>query len=338
MKTRLFKALFFPFRARPGAALPARVERVLVIRQDNRIGNLVLITPLLTLIKQRWPKCRLDVVVGGSFGAVIRNHPAIDRLKIYDQLRFIRMPWKFFGFLVSLRRARYDVVFDLKSVFSFNNMMLSVVSGARYRVGFKNPLSRGFFHCEVDLPDPQKYEAEYVAELLRPFMDITRVPAIRCLPLAAETEKARAQLAAAGLDKRAPVGIHTGGRGIKKISPERFLALGFRLREEGVPAVFFFGPDEKKEVPLFRAHGFPCFSPATPDAFNGFLPFLRFFVSCDTGPMHMAAGAGTPTLSFFMQSSPERFAPRGPKNRHHVVAPDADIVPFVLQYLKETVC
>lgn len=119
MKTKLFKALFFLFRVRPGIAFPERVERILVIRQDNRIGNLILITPLLTLIKQKWPQGRLDVVVGGSFGSVIANHPDIHQIRIYDQLRFIRMPWRFFLFLRSLRKAKYDIVFDLKSAFSF---------------------------------------------------------------------------------------------------------------------------------------------------------------------------------------------------------------------------
>jgi heptosyltransferase III len=338
MKHSAFKTMFRFFRSGKDRPLPGRPGKILVIRQDNRIGNLILITPFLALVKERWPQAKLDVVTGGSFSEVISNNPRIDGLLVYDQLAFIRMPWKFFLFIRRLRRARYDLVFDLKPVFSFNNMMLTVLCGAGFRVGFKNPVSARFFNSEVDLPPPDTYEAEYLAALLAPFMREKTSPPIRYLPVAEWTGKAESWLAANRLPPGGVIGIHSGGRGEKKLAPALFLRLGEALRAEGHPVLFFCGPDEKEDARLFRGNGFPCLVPDSISAFGGFLPHLRLFISCDTGPMHMAAGAGLATVSLFMSSPPARFAPRGSKSRSVQIARDADMTGKVKAAMAEIGC
>jgi ADP-heptose:LPS heptosyltransferase len=333
MKPLLFRALFFPFRKKGPLPLPENPGRVLVIRQDNRIGNLILITPFLSLIKKRWPGARLDVVAGGFFGEVISNNPEIDCLLIYNQLAFIRMPWKFPLFILKLRRNRYDMVFDLKAVFSFNNMMMTVLSGAAFRAGFKNFLSNAFFHYEAELPPPETYEAEYLAAIFRRFLDFGALPPIQYLPKDKWVEEAKSWLEGKGLPHQGLIGIHTGGRGNKKLDITLLLGLGRKLKADGRDLLFFCGPDEKGDKALVEKEGFACALPESVNAFGGFLPYLKLFISGDTGPMHMAAGAGIATVSFFTTTALDRFGPRGPRNSNFQVDGKSDLHPLVIKAL-----
>jgi len=331
MKFLLFKSLFFAFKKRGPSAPPETPARVLVIRQDNRIGNLILITPFLSLVKSRWPGVRLDVVVGGFFGEVISNNPNIDNLLVYNQLAFIRMPWKFPFFILKLRRNRYDLVFDLKAVFSFNNMMMTILSGGAFRAGFRNALSSGFFHYEAELPSADLYEAEYIASLFRRFSEFKVLPPIRYIPRAEWVEHAKSWLNAKGLPQEGLVGIHTGGRGKKKLDLGRFLDLGRKLKEDGCALLFFCGPDEQSDGESVRQAGFVCAAPDSANAFGGFLPCLKLFISCDTGPMHMAAGAGVRTVSFFTTTAMNRFSPRGEGSKSYAVDGKSDLYTLVKQ-------
>jgi ADP-heptose:LPS heptosyltransferase len=57
--------------------------------------------------------------------------------------------------------------------------------------------------------------------------------------------------------------------------------------------------------------------PALPDlaTFLAVLKRARLFISGDTGPLHLAAGLGVPTIALFGPSSPQQWAPLGEQHR-----------------------
>ena len=56
--------------------------RVLLVRHDDRIGNLVLMKPLLEGIRQIWPDAETGVLIGPRFAQIYQEEPEIDRLWI----------------------------------------------------------------------------------------------------------------------------------------------------------------------------------------------------------------------------------------------------------------
>ncbi len=314
MKQFLFKLLFFFFRKKEEQIVPLNPGKILVIRQDNRIGNLIFSTPFLALLKKRWPEARIDLMAGRLFSEVLSGNPCIDRIIVYNQIACARIPWKIFSLIFKLQKEKYDIVFDLKPLFSFNNMMMTVLSGAYYKAGFRNIISNNYFHHEADPLPANTYEPHNIASLLTFVMDIKPIPGILYIPPEKEIVIARKLLNDSGMEKQKPIGIHTGGRGNKKLPLSRFIELGHNLKEKGMPVVFFTGPDEREECDIIRKQGFICIVPERVCEFGGFLPNLSVFVSCDTGPMHMAAGAGLKTISIFLVTSVEQYAPKGDKN------------------------
>ena len=70
----------------------ASVSRILVVRQDDRIGNLLFVTPLLTGLKGRFPQAEIDVVSSARFPEILAHHPAVSRQILFDRRGFRKAP------------------------------------------------------------------------------------------------------------------------------------------------------------------------------------------------------------------------------------------------------
>ena len=127
-------------------------------------------------------------------------------------------------------------------------------------------------------------------------------------------------------DPDGPVVVHPGSGGAAKRWPrERFEALVVALREEGKPVQPVLGLVEWQQwgdVALrhWRSElGAQVLS--SPGALAKHLGAARAYLGNDSGPTHLAAQLGLPTLALFGPTDPTRWAPRGPRAR--ILAPDA---------------
>jgi len=126
-------------------------------------------------------------------------------------------------------------------------------------------------------------------------------------------DEAQAELDRAGVD---PTGgyhvIHPGAAAPAKCWPlERFAALADRLGR----AVFTVGPVEVDrwpgEVMRGLAGRFPVLTCLRLEVLAGLLAGAEGFVGNDSGPAHLAAAVGAPTVALFGPTRPEQFAPLG---------------------------
>jgi ADP-heptose:LPS heptosyltransferase len=131
-------------------------------------------------------------------------------------------------------------------------------------------------------------------------------------------------LAEAGLKR--PVILHPGSRGsAQNWPPLRYVELGRELRKRfGCELMLSAGPGEEgMAAELGKELGCPALLHPMPlRAYAALCGKARLFVSASTGPMHLAAALGAPTLSLFppiRAMSPLRWGPLG--NRHAVLSP-----------------
>lgn len=89
-----------------------------------------------------------------------------------------------------------------------------------------------------------------------------------------------------------------------------FPALYRRLEERGIATLTCPGPGEEERLSASAPRG--AVLPGVPvRALAGVLARARWVLSNDTGPMHLAAALGVPTLGLFGDTTPVRYAPRG---------------------------
>ena len=129
------------------------------------------------------------------------------------------------------------------------------------------------------------------------------------------------------------IALHaSGGRAIKQWPPERFADAAARVaREYDATLVLTGSPGDRPIVDEVRAK-LPDDIAIIDLAGELELPILGavlerclVFITGDTGPMHLAAAVGTPTVAVFGLSDPARYAPIS--TRHRVVRIDLPCAP-----------
>lgn len=104
--------------------------RVLIVLM-GALGDVVRGLCLVDAIKTAWPNCRITWLVEPACAGLVRLHPRIDRVVVFERKRGLR------GVLAlrrELRQERYDVTLDLQR--HFKSGVFSLISGAARRIGF----------------------------------------------------------------------------------------------------------------------------------------------------------------------------------------------------------
>ena len=153
LKRGLFGLLLGRGREIGGSVDLAEVRRVLVVRANFRMGNLLLMTPALAALRRALPQARIDVVAGRGYLDLLEHSPDVDG-RIGIDRRMLMAPWSLLSLVRRLRRQHYDLAFDGGRGSSFLGAFLVGVSGSRQRVAAADSRYDALFDVHVSL-DPE---------------------------------------------------------------------------------------------------------------------------------------------------------------------------------------
>lgn len=308
---------------------------IVVIRRDN-IGDMVLTTPLLHALRERFPRTRLIVLGTGYNAPVLAGHPDVDAVYAYDKAKHrpdLPRAAVWAGTvrtLLALRRERPDLVILAGAGPQRQSARLAKWIRPGAILGF---LDNGQ-PAEVTVPVPwdsgaQRHAAEDVFRLGIP-LGIHGDPG-RCL-VAADPGQAQRFAAArtqAGGARRA-VAVHVSARRPRQRWPvERFAALIRALAAGGelLPVLLWAPgtesdprhPGDDGKAAAIRAMvgdaGVLAWPTRTLAELSGALAGCSLMVCADGGAMHVAAGLGVPIVALFGDSPPARWRPWGVPHR-----------------------
>ena len=312
-----------------------RFERILVIRQHNQMGDMMLAVPALRAIRETYPGAGIGVVSSTLNRGVLVNSPFVDRVFTYDK----RRPWSALGMIAEIRAERYQLAIVLHTVsFSFTSLLLAVLSGARLRVGSTSravgdSLTGSYLNLTLPLPDDavlaRLNEAEHNLFPLRA-VGITTDDIAPLLVPGPESERwADAMAARCWQDGTLRLAVHPGaGKTANIWPPERFATVvdDLRARRE-VSLVIVEGPRDADAVLAFQRACAVAGTVVRGRSITDVAALLRRadLVLCnDTGVMHVAAAARAHVLAVFGPTDPLRWAPRC-DNLHIVRAPGGNL-------------
>lgn len=298
------------------------VKRILVVRQDSRLGNLVLMTPFLGILRNCFPLSEIDLVVSEGFESILELNPNINKIISFEKKKTRLMPFKYLSFIRKLRKRKYDLAFDVSDGrhFSFNNVLLAALSKAKYRIGFDRGDSGSFLNILVPVPPPNIYMAEAINELAR-FL----FPEAGGYELEYYLSDSEKDFADEWLRNHSIMefdtffAIHPGGKGRKRWGGNNFAALISRIHQEtGVKIVLIAGASEISVVDSIKelTHvQFEVLENATAGQMAAIIDRCTVFISGDTGPMHVASALKKPVIGIFISSNFHEFGPRGQNSR-----------------------
>jgi ADP-heptose:LPS heptosyltransferase len=271
---------------------------------------------------------RVDFLTEPRAVPLVEGQPAVAHVIAYDRRGADRGARAFARLARRLRSARYAVVADLQA--NVRSRLLALASGARRRVSYrKDPLGT------------PRHAVENFAATLAPLgLSAGPAPAPELRPSATARAAAARALADAGLPVagRRLVALHVGASQPHKTwSPGSLGELAARLaRRPGIAVAFTSAREDRDQLETAIRAARAGAGAELPIADLGGrldLPGLAaLYAGCaavvvaDTGPLHIAAAAGVPTIGLFGPTDPVRTGPFGNAG-HRVVQVALDCVP-----------
>lgn len=344
---RLLLALSAKRRARGAPAAGGKeapglsgLRRIAVVK-TVAIGDLVVAMPTLAALRDRFAEAHITLVTTPRVRAVVEGCPWVDDILYFDVFGAHRGLLGLIRFVGELRRRRFDAWIELEHYYR-STTLLGYLCGARVRVGFDIPGQvRGrLFTLKVHYPT-EAHELDAFYSIARA-VGVTRPPSgLLPLPVSPEDEEAvTAWLSDEGVSaERELVVLHTTTSPVavaRRWLDDRWIELAERLFEGcGLMSVLTGAPDDapglralasRAKVPMLVAAG-----RLTLRQFASLALRAKLVVSLDTGPLHVAAAMGTPTVGLFGPNTPAKWGPYGPL--HRAVWAGLDCAPCTKQYL-----
>jgi heptosyltransferase-3 len=297
--------------------LVAAPERILVIKL-RYVGDLLLATPVLSRLREGFPKAHLAMLVNPGTDDVVQDHPALDEVLVQERGNLARQ-WRF---VRDLRRRRFDLVIDLTD--GDRSAFLGWLSRAPVRLGYNSEDRwRGVLYTQVVAAD--RFGMHTVRYHLKATeaLGLTGQPPAPFLAVAPEARReADRLLREAGVEEARPfVCLHPGARWWFKAWPaERFAALADLIQSETPAQALFLGSDQERSLESRIADGMktPFRSLIGKTGLRALAAVLEravLMVSNDNGPMHMAAALRVPVIGLFGPSDPAVWGPWGDGHR-----------------------
>ncbi len=310
----------------PAGRRELRGDRTIAVFKFFGLGSITEATPLLRAIRQRYPQSRL------AFVTFAENEALVRQLGLCTDVRIIRTRslWHFVVDVLAqlgwLRWHRTEAVVDLE-FFSKFSTLLSLLSGARTRVGFHlndfwryslltHPIYFNYYRGLADV-------YEQAGDQLGAPIDDHRLSTLE--PSEAARAEARALLERHGWSAGEPllgVNVNAGELSLERRWPRRHYAellasllerhprlrivlTGTAAERDYVLGLVDALPDEVKPRVIVAAGAWSL------ERFVAALGMMDGFVTNDSGPLHLAAAVGAPIVSIWGPSRPDFYAPRG---------------------------
>ena len=308
-------------------------KHVLVMRTD-RIGDVLLTTPLAEAIKRAHPGWRVTFLVRRELAELVLCHPRIDGvIAIADDKRSRFEPLRI---LHRFRRERIDVALAVSP--TFRNACAAWIARVPVRVGTRYRAWSFLFNRRVahHRRPSERHEVEYNFDLLEPIGvgPGDAAPRIEVPEWAADPVRETLEREAPAVEGGLRVAVHPGSGGSSvDWPPARFAALIDRLGERDEVTVILTGSRAEADRVAGVADAVTGRAPVRIDGRLSLVGLAALYRECDllvansTGPLHLAMAVGTPVAGLYCRlptRHPRRWGPWGP-TPHTVLTPDESV-------------
>ena len=310
----------------------SEIRKILII-QLRAIGDVILTTPVLSVLRKRFPNAQINFLTTPGIHLLLQNLKVVDAVITYPDST--ANPLEFFRFYKNIVDQSFDLVIDYQG--TPGSAIITKVSRAKYRLGWRM--------------DRRQWAYNLFSEANR---ESNYVPVQKCHALeeiGIHQVETRTMINIPDSDKIFIDNYFTeqqinpenllinispkGKRPARQWEPSKFAQLVDLLVEKYHARVFYsWASGEEAFVSEIAAlsRNQPTILPLwSLPRFAAFLAKVDLHISYDNGPKHMAIAAGTPTISLFATDYPYLWNPKDEPNHPFVLA----AVPCVYCRLRE---
>ncbi|MBI3597187.1 MAG: glycosyltransferase family 9 protein [Nitrospirae bacterium] len=300
------------------------MERILIIKL-GAVGDVIHTLPVLETLRHCFPQAHIGWAVEETAAPILEGNPALSELIPLDRkkLRGASGLIYFRQWLRALREKRFDTALDPHNL--FKSGVIAYASGASLRSGFKK-LREGnflFLNRRIRPAVRHRHAVEKYLCLLEP-LGIQETQWVVRFPLGWRSQDedrvgrfwTQEGFSRTGVKHDEVVAVNPGASWpSKRWMPERYAQVADRLvKERGVRILILWGPGERPLADRITRSMSEKAVIAPETSLKELMALIkrcRLLVTGDTGPLHIAAALGVPTVSLFGPSDPARNGPYG---------------------------
>ncbi|SHM49151.1 glycosyltransferase family 9 protein [Flavobacterium chilense] len=283
------------------------IKRVLICRPNGRLGNLLLITPLVQEVAETFPNCKIDLFVKGTLAPIIfENYNVVDKT-----IHLPKKPFKnlleYLKVWISIKKEPYDMAINVDQNSSSGRLAVRF-SNAKYK----------FYGDSNEEQSQQKSDYDHIAKYpvynFRNYLTKLRltksnkiVAPIDLKLSSAEITNGKKLLNDLGDSDKKTICIFTYATGAKCLSEEWWERFYTQLTAEYKNYnIIEILPVENVSQIGFKA---PSFYSKDIREIGSVIANADLFIGADSGIMHLASAVQTPTIGLFSVSNLKKYEP-----------------------------
>ena len=284
------------------------IKTILVNRPNHRLGNMLLITPLLQELIHNCPQCKIDLFVKGGLAPVLfKNYEQVDKI-----IRLPKRPFKellkYTSVWFTIRKKKYDLVINVDKV-SSSGRIATKTAKARYKFfGDENEAKLAGRPGGIHMSKRPVYLLRENLELPVTQMN-DPVPSLNIR--LSEKELAAGKKIMDGLVPagKKTISIFTYATGAKCYKPDWWNSF-FTALENSFPGYNFLEVLPAENISQL-GFSIPHFHSMGVREIGAVIANTTLFIGADSGMMHLAAASATPTVGLFSVTNMAAYEPYG---------------------------
>ncbi len=279
------------------------ISRILIVRPNSRLGNQLMLTPLLQRIENTYPGCKVDLFVRGNLAPILfQNYPNIDRFiklpsKPFKQLGKYLMTW------LHLQKHQYGLVFNVDASSSSGRLCTKWVRGKVKFFGSPELVSTSNADV-VHMAKTPVYNFDWLIEQMNiSLVEKHLAPDSLCLRLTdEELAKGKSLLKSIVKNDKPTIMFYTYATGNKCLSQEWWQDFYGELQKKYGEAYNLLEVLPKENVSQINFIGLNYYSMDLREM-GAVINQSSAFITGDCGVMHLASSVGVPTIALFSRDN-----------------------------------
>lgn len=294
---------------------PLEIKKILCIKPRG-IGDIILSTIVLENLHYYFPNAQTHYLTEEFAKDAISSHPLVTKVLSYKKNDSI------ISIIRSIRKEKYDIVFDLYS--NPKTAQVTFLSGAKYRIGYAYRGRKYAYNIKSEIGRGESHSAEHNLELLR----AAEIPIISKkikFYLTKNSENFANSLINKKIREDNLIGIiPSGGWDSKRCPKERWVQIINKIAEKIYASfLILWGSEDLEDAQYIISQAKNTILAPKTDLMQlaGLISKCNLVIANDSGPMHLSAALGIPTLGLFGPTDPEKHGPYS-ENGDYVIKSD----------------
>jgi heptosyltransferase III len=285
----------------------AEIKRILIVRPNHRLGNQLMVTPLVQELSTTFPDAVIDVFVkGGLASVVLQNYSCIDRI-----IKLPKEPFREFGKYIKgwreIRKQKYDIVINAARSSSSGKLATKYArSGIKFFGTDEAEISTKY----ADYKHVAKYPVYSLRNSLEKMGIVSesrQLPSVDMKLSVEELAKGKEIVRGLAGEGGKVLSLFTYATGPKCYTTEWWAEFHSKLKM-AFPAVKIVEILPVENISMINFCEASFYSKDVREI-AAVIANTDIFIGADSGIMHLSSSSLTPTFGLFSFTNPENYGP-----------------------------